>query len=254
MAFIQPFYTTITPIVMRHFFLLLFCTLFVLSASAQRRKDNRYLECGIMFGVNNYSGDVSYQRVEIEETRPGFGIYTRYRFTHNFSMRAQIYSGSISGNDIHATAQERRERSFKFGTSIFEGALLAEWTFFNGDRYSKTGIHNSGFRPYIFAGIGFAKADPKTEYYGPEDKRNLYLRTPLPEEGLAKNFILAPLGGGIYYELNEAIVFGLEGSIRPVFSDDIDGVRTNGNPKANDWYYFAGVTLSMIMGRAGGAR
>jgi Domain of unknown function (DUF6089) len=239
---------------MRHLFLLFLLTFTTLHVSAQRKKDNRYLECGIMIGANNYSGDVSYQRVELEETRPGFGIFTRYRFTNNFSLRAQLYSGSISGNDVNATSAERRDRSFKFGTSIYEGALLGEWTFFNGDRYSSTGVHRSGFRPYLFAGIGFTKADPKTEYYGPEDKRNLYLRTPLPEDGLAKNFILAPVGGGIYYEINEAVVIGIEGSIRPVFSDDIDGVRLNGNPDANDWYYFGGITLSMIMGRAGGAR
>ena len=48
-------------------------------------------------------------------------------------------------------------------------------------------------------------------------------------------------------DIFERLVIGLEGGWRPVFSDDLDGIRRNGNPGKGDWYYFAGVTVSFIL-------
>jgi hypothetical protein len=201
------------------------------------------IEGGIMLGITNYSGDVAENRMELVETQPGFGVFARYHFTKSFGIKAHIYSGSITGDDKNTVNANRK---YKFGTSIFEGAIVGEWTLFPKDRLTNTGVFRPIFEPYLFGGIGFTRADPKAEYYGTTP--NIDLKVPLPEENIKTRYLLAPVGAGIRVTLSERFVLGLEGGLRPVFSDDLDGMRMNGNPSSNDWYYFAGLTTSIILG------
>lgn len=196
-----------------------------------------------MFGVTNYSGDVSEKTVELNETRPGYGIFARYHLNKTISIKGHVYSGSISGDDANTINAARK---YKFGTSIFETGLVGEWTLFPKDRITGTGVFRSIVEPYLFAGIGFTMADAKAEYYG--DNPNRDLRVPLPEEDINGRFLLAPVGAGVRATIAERLVIGIEGGFRPVFSDDLDGMRVNGNPSKNDWYYFAGATASLILG------
>jgi OmpA-OmpF porin, OOP family len=204
---------------------------------------HRTLEAGIMLGATNYSGDVAEKRVELEETQPGYGFFARYHFNKNFSMKAHVYSGSISGDDKNTANFYRK---YKFGTSIFETAVVGEWTFFAKDRLSNTGVFKPIFEPYIFGGLGFTFAEPKAEYYG--NNPNQDLRIPIDQEVINTRYLLAPVGAGIRATLTERFVIGLEGGIRPVFSDDLDGMEINGNPNSNDWYYFSGLTIALILG------
>ena len=204
---------------------------------------SRTLEAGLMFGATNYSGDLAEKRVEWVETHPGFGIFARYHLSRQFSIKGHVYSGSISGDDKNTINYTRK---YKFGTSIFETALVGEWTIFPQDRLTNTGVFKPIFEPYVFAGVGFTSADPKAEYYG--DMPNRDLRVPLPEDGITTKYLLAPAGAGIRATITERLVLGLEGGIRPVFSDDLDGMRINGNPDNNDWYYFGGLTIAIILG------
>jgi OmpA-OmpF porin, OOP family len=212
---------------------------------AQNRVKNRFLDGGVMLGITNYSGDVSEKRVDIQETRPGYGFYLRYHFSKDFALKAHVYSGSISGDDKHNP--NRAARSFKFGTSIFETALVGEWSPFSRNRYNYTGLHRSFVTPYIFGGIGVTFANPIAEYYGPPDQRNQWLRVPLPEENLQTRFLLIPVGAGLQFDITDHLRLGGEFGIRPVLSDDLDGIRLNGNPNSGDWYYFGGITLSVIV-------
>ena len=197
----------------------------------------------MMFGGTNYSGDLSEKTVELKETQPGFGFFVRYHLNANLSLKAHIYSGSISGDDKNTS---RAGRKYRFGTSIFETAIVGEWAFLAHDRYSNTGIFKSHLQPYIFGGVGFTFGDPRAEYYGTTPNQDL--KVPLPEEGLKNKFILAPVGAGIRTEITDWLALGIEGGVRPVFSDDLDGMKVNGNPDSGDWYYFAGLTLSVMLG------
>ena len=228
-----------------HKFLVLLCLLSVVSLNAQRNGRNRFLEAGFLFGVTNYSGDMVEKRIQISETHLGYGAYGRYHFGPLFSMKAHVYTGAISGDDVHSST--RKERSLRFSTNIVELGLVGEINFGRRDRFSSTGIHNFSLTPYIFAGIGATFANAEAEYYGPPDQLNENLLVPLPEEGLSDRFLLVPMGVGIRADISEFFVLGLEGGWRPVFSDDLDGVRYNGNPESGDWYYFAGLTTSFII-------
>lgn len=224
--------------------LLLLLPLFITQSIAFSQR-NSYFEAGFLFGLTNYSGDVASSAIEISETQPGYGVYFRYHFSRSFSAKAHVYSGSISGDDKNSPTLAPRK--IRFSTSIVEIGGAAEWKLWGQERYSSTGIHNFFVTPYLFIGLGFAITDPKAEYYGDPGQSELYLKAPLPEDGLRKNFLLAPMGVGLRADVLDRLVVGLEGGWRPVFSDDLDGIHTNGNPKKGDWYYFAGVTVSFIL-------
>jgi len=225
-------------------YLFTFLLFYSLSSVAFSQKlSDRYVEAGMMFGATNYSGDLSEKAVELNETQPGFGFFIRYHVNRSISLKAHIYSGSITGDDKNTS---RAARKYRFGTSIFETALIGEWYLLPHDRYSNTGIFKSRLEPYLFGGLGVTFADPKAEYYG--NTPNQDLKVPLPEEGLKTKFLLAPVGGGIRTEIFDWLALGVEGGIRPVFSDDLDGMKINGNPNNGDWYYFGGMTLSVLMG------
>lgn len=211
------------------------------SLSAQR---SSYFETGFLFGLTNYSGDMSQSIVEIGETQPGYGLYFRYHFSSHFSAKAHIYSGSISGDD--ANSSTLKNRKMRFSSSIIEFGAVGEWMLLGRERYSNTGIHNFFITPYVFGGLGLTYADAKAEYYG-EPNSEFAPEYSLPEEGLRNKFLLAPLGVGLRADVLERLVIGLEGGWRPVFSDDLDGVRRNGNPSKGDWYYFGGITISFIL-------
>jgi hypothetical protein len=228
---------------------LVLCLLFLsLYAHAQPGGYGRhYLEAGFLFGLTDYSGDLSEKPIDIRETHPGYGAYVRYHVSRNFAFKAHVYSGTISGDDAHTS---RFDRHFRFSTSLVELATVAEWYPFAKDRFTATGIHQFSVSPYLFAGLGVTFADASAEYYGTDEKKSIYLKVPFPEDGLQHRFLLTPVGGGVRFDVFEYLVLSVEGGLRPVYSDDIDGIRRNGNPKKGDWYYFSGVTVSFILGKA----
>jgi hypothetical protein len=207
----------------------------------------KYLEVGFLFGVTNYSGDLTEKAVDLRHTNVGYGAFMRYHFTRNLGLKAHVYSGALSGDDAGTT---RFDRKFRFSTSLVELGLVGEWYLFAHDRFTGTGIHQFTVTPYLYAGIGYTYAKASAEYYGPPDKMNTYLKVLFPEDGLKHNFILAPVGGGLRFDVFDYLVISVETGFRPVFSDDIDGIRRNGNPKNGDWYYFSGITASFILGQA----
>lgn len=207
-------------------------------------QQTRYFETGFLLGLTSYSGDIAESTVEIKELQPGYGLYFRYHFSNHFALKAHVYSGSIAGDD--ANSPSLANRKIRFSTSIIEFGSAAEWHILGKERYTNTGIHNFFVTPYLFAGLGFTFADAKTEYYG-DPSSEFAPEFSIPEEGLRKNFLLAPMGVGIRADILDRLVIGAEFGFRPVFSDDLDGVRQNGNPDKGDWYYFTGLTISFIL-------
>jgi hypothetical protein len=229
---------------MKHFCLILFVFLAFHHVDAQK---GSYWEAGFLLGATNYSGDLTEKIIDLKATHPGYGAYLRYMHNRHLGFKAHVYSGAISGDDARSSTLNRRY--FRFGTNIVELGAVAEWHIWNKERFSKTGLHKFYFYPYIYAGTGVAFASAEAEYYGPADLRNEILRVPLPEDGLSQVFLLAPMGAGLRFDIFERLIIGVEGGWRPVFSDDLDGIKLNGNPKSDDWYYFAGTTITFVLGR-----
>lgn len=235
---------------MRNFlFILLLLFAFELNSQSQYKANHRYFEAGFLFGLTNYSGDIAEKNFYISESHLGYGAYARYFLSNQFSLRAHLFSGAISGDDANAKDPLTRRRSFRFGTDILEIGLGGEWHILGRSRFSKTGLHHYFLSPYLYLGVGATFSGAKAEFYGAPEDRNVFFVVPLPEVGLHQRFLIAPMGVGLRADINEGLVIGVEAGWRPVFSDDLDGVRLNGNPESNDWYYFGGTTISFILNR-----
>ncbi|MBU6342669.1 MAG: hypothetical protein KGS48_14335 [Bacteroidetes bacterium] len=202
-----------------------------------------YKEMGIMLGATNYSGDIAERDIEINQTKLGFGFFFRYHITQKLHVKAQFYSGAISGDD--ANSPTLNVRKFRFYGRINELTAIGEWVPLALEHVTITGIHNYYVSPFVFFGVGVAHSKPEAEYYGPASNRNLYLRTPLPENNIENRYFLStPIGAGVRIDHSERLTFSVEGGWRPVYHDSLDGIKINGNPKKGDWYYFMGITAS----------
>lgn len=220
----------------------------VLDAQDARKKRNvHYLELGMMLGGTQYSGDVAQQDWELNQTRAGFGAFARYHLLHELMVKGQVYYGFLSGDDRNSTTMNIRK--YRFFTPVLESSLVLEYVPFALERMTKTGMHNAYFSPYIFAGIGHAYTSRvETEYYGTDADRSKWLLVPFPEDGkTSRQFTTVPFGFGMRFDYLERFSFGAELGWRPVFSDLLDGVSINGNPKQKDWYYFFGLTASYFI-------
>ncbi|MFN0036888.1 MAG: DUF6089 family protein [Saprospiraceae bacterium] len=220
---------------------------FGLSAQSPFSPKQRYLEAGIFFGAANYSGDLAERNIQFKESHLGYGLHARYFLSRWVALRAHFYAGSISGNDANAKAPDTRERSFRFAADILEMGLGGEWHIFGKRRFSDDDEHPFALSPYIYAGVGGTFSGTKVEYYGPPEDRDKHVVVPLPEVPRRQQFFVIPIGAGLRVNLNETVTVGLEGGFRPMLSDNLDGVRLNGNSEGNDWYYFGGATVSFVL-------
>ncbi len=211
-------------------------------AYAQFHQTSHPLEAGVMLGLAGYSGDMSARRVDFQELRPAYGAFLRFQLSRHFAVKGQLYAGAISGDDKYSDVKAPRQ--FKFGTALVELAGVLEWQLVARDR----AVGRDFFiTPVAFAGLGYTFADADAQYYGPPAEREKFLLVPLPEENLKSRFLLPIVGGGVRMAFFDRLIFSLEGGLRPVLSDDIDGVSLNGNPGENDWYYFFGATVAMVL-------
>ena len=104
----------------------------------------------------------------------------------------------------------------------------------------------------MFGGLGVTFANAEADFYTNPDLLNDYIKDPDEFNVTQRNrFLLAPVGVGLRADIRDHLVIGIEGGLRPVFSDKLDGIENNANPESGDWYYFAGVTISFVMNRRG---
>jgi Domain of unknown function (DUF6089) len=208
-----------------------FFTLFAAQICAQNNSSSdgsakKITEIGISVNMFHYSGDLAEERIVLKEGEYGFGFHIRHQLTDRVHLFANGIFGRIAGDDAN-NGPGLRERKYRFFSPIREFSAQVEFyptkTFVLGSANSFT------LRPYMFAGAGIVKVDPKAEYYGPGI-------SPFPEPDLKKTLITTPVGFGFRSDVYERI--SIHGSIgwRPVYSDELDGVSINANPNNPDWY------------------
>ena len=230
------------------FFPVLFLT--ITHAFSQRISNPRFLEGGVVIGLTNYAGDFTEKPVVISETKFGFGVFTRYHFSSRFALKAQLYTGNISGSDANSSSAGLRARSLRFKTNILDVALIGEWNVLNIKPVDRNGVRNFPIVPYLYLGIGSVMMNPQVEYYGPPEAFNQQVPYGLSETGrLHETALFIPVGGGLRMQLTERLTIGAEAGWRPVFSDQLDGVSLNGSQEFNDWYFAALASVSFVLSR-----
>lgn len=204
--------------------ILIFC-LFCIPGQSQ------FWELGVRGGISNYQGDLSPVAFTISETHLAGGAFLRMNFNEYFSLRANTFFGTISGDDQNFNDDRVYKRNLSFRSPIFEVSLLPEFYF--------TGINNCNkiVSPYIFAGIAMFNFSPEANYKG----QWIELQ-PLGTEGQGtsefpdrEKYELTqfsiPFGAGVKIATKSGFNIGLETSFRKTFTDYLDDVsRTYADP------------------------
>ncbi|MBI1308025.1 MAG: hypothetical protein GC181_15580 [Bacteroidetes bacterium] len=178
-------------------------------------------EHGIMIGASNYHGDLAYNIVP-GETKPAFGLHTRYNFTPYWSFRNALSYGTISGSDKNFSDYQSRNLSFK--NNILEFSSVFEFNFLPfGSR-----ILSKDFSSYAMLGIAIFHHNPKAYYQGQwYDLRKLYTEGQSNKDQYGVLQMAIPFGGGIKYNITKNLVVGFEVGWRKTFTDYLDDVSKN---------------------------
>ncbi len=199
-------------------------------------------EFGPMMGFSFSQNDMA--NLSAKETHPAGAFLLRKQVNQSFALRAQVVTGTISGNDKNRSANVAR--GYTFESPVNEFSLLAEYDFF-GKRRNPEGIFKKMWSPYLFTGIGIALTNPKIDF---NEKNNPTQAANIAADkaNAKKRFNSLPLGVGVKYSLSEKMTLYAESGLRLVFSDYLDGISLTASPKQNDTYTFTGVGITFKLG------
>lgn len=196
-------------------------------------------EAGLFIGPSFYVGDLTEEDKNLSTSInfPAFGLNINRNLSESFALRANFTYAKLSSDEREFDEGEHMDRGWAFENDLVEISLVGQYEFLGKNRYKNNGEFNKTVSPYIFAGVGLAFGKATIE----DEKR-----TELDKEESSRFAI--PVGLGLKFDLSRKIALGLEGGLRPTFSDNLDGVSIRGDREDNDWYGFAGVNLTFRLG------
>lgn len=194
------------------------------------------LELGLSIGALNYQGDFSESPVSIEQTHFSIGFGAHQIITPKMSIRLSALFGKISGdyNNISTT------RLWTFERELTEFTLMGEWHPWGKKRWNDKAELNNKLSPYIALGTGLVFGEHQINI--PEEDALRF-----QEETNTDGFVVLPIALGARLFLSDSFTISGEFSTRYTLSDTLDGVSNNGNPDANDWYVYGGVSLRYVI-------
>jgi hypothetical protein len=216
-------------------YLLLFCLPFPSWA--------QYWEVGILLGASNYTGDLSNSPITLKLTKGATGGIIRYNLSPWFTIKTNVYYGSIEGNDKYSKSAENKSRNLSFKSNLLDIGLNGELNL-TGYKSGHPVYKNS---PYLFFGVSLFRFNPKAIYHYTQisayDQRLADLEgkwvalQPLCTEGQGSTKyndrekynltqISIPFGVGWKIALSRFWNFGIEIGARTTFTDYLDDVST----------------------------
>ena len=202
---------------------------FILIVSNAR---SQYIEFGTGVGVLGYIGDMD-RGIYPKDFSLGFDVLFRANHSNVVSTRYSLIVGSLQGNDANFVDILGQKRGVSFKTSIVEVSGVMEYYFLD---YKN--IHSTiRWSPYLFGGMSL--------FHIPKEEANFWSNVHL---GI-------PFGIGFKQLIGKKYAASVEGGMRKLFTDGIDGVSDGsvyiknyqyGNPNDDDWYYFIGISFVYI--------
>lgn len=195
-------------------------------------------EVGFFLGGTNYIGDIGSTNY-IYPNEPAGAIFFKYNKNPKIAFRATYSYLPITGNDLDADTDLKRNRGLNFSNTIHELAVGIEYNFYDYD------ISTPGktWTPYITLDL----AAYNYQYVSSEPQPNQYLYD-------TKNSFTIPFGVGFKSKLIGPIAFAIETKFRYSLEDDLDYTTEtipslNFGGTGNDWYTFTGISLIYTFGR-----
>jgi hypothetical protein len=232
------------------------------------------LEVGAFGGGSFYMGDLN-PKYPFLQTSLAYGFVARYNLSSRWTAKLNVLNGKLIGDDNKSNFLP--ERGLRFDADIYEMSIVMEFNFL---RYF-TGSMKNFISPYIFGGPGFFFAQPKNNGKSLRDYHTEGQGTTFDDNGTRKEYsyfhFSIPFGIGLKYSVSKKIALSVEWGMRKTFTDYIDDVSTSyylsssavkpgdpnypylvvsdpglnhepyqqrGNSETNDWYSFAGFTIT----------
>ncbi len=226
------------------------------------------MEVGLFGGGSYYIGDLN-PSMPFVKTQIAYGVLARYNLDERWAVKLGITRGKVKGNSANSSFLP--DRQLQFESPVTDISAVVEFNFF---KYF-TGSKHNWVTPYIFVGVGAFFYAPeaggfKLRDLGTEGQTIGYLgRKPYSSTALS-----IPFGVGVKMSLTKRLAIGAYWEMHKTFIDYLDDVSTTyylygpaidpnvpdefysdpamthevgmqrGNPKSDDWFSFAGITLT----------
>lgn len=208
------------------------CGLFVMLCFAGLTRAQQ-IEFGLYGGVSNYMGDVSEQKLKLDQTHPSVAVLGRYNISKKLTFKGFVGYGKVSGADSLAEVPANKVRNTNFFSDIYEFSVQMEYNLVENNLSTRG---RKPLIPYLFGGIGVFHFNPKTNFGGRE-----YELQPLGTEGQGtttyndkKKYnlttVCVPIGIGLKKKVTPYLSVGIEVGMRFTFTnylDDIGGTYAN---------------------------
>ena len=257
--------------------LLILISFFVFSFVGKAQQFTPNTEVGILLGTSYYLGDLN--TTHFKNILPAGGLVIRKNIDRRFSYKAELLYLNLAADDRNNAADTIAiNRGLHFKSPLYELSGQIEFNFLPYE----PGNPLYTWTPFVYAGISFFHFNPKAENkdglwvdlqeLGTEGQGT----SSFPDR---KKYdltqIAIPLGGGLKIAVNPSFNIILEYGVRKTFTDYLDDVSKTypgkvellpeygisssemsdplgthvhgdqrGDPNKNDWYSFAGITLS----------
>lgn len=204
--------------------------LILLVSLAYNVSSQRLLDYGISVGVSNYLGEIGGKEktrkdfiadLKLAKTRWSGGGFVRLKLLPKVSAKLAIDYIRIEGDDKLSTNKARNTRNLNFRNDMIDLGLTGEYFFFENNDIGNSKRYKTGFRAYVFGGLGCVYSNPQAFYKGTW----VNLR-PLHTEGVKyKSVVLnIPVGAGCYFTLKNKHRLGVEFNWRTTFTDYLDDI------------------------------
>jgi hypothetical protein len=213
----------------RIYWLLLFLYL-PYSLSGQRVSDY-----GVFAGTSSYLGDINPNRMLYSPSLAA-GILYRYNFNPRQALRTSLFYGGIEAYDINFKNNFQQTRKAEFYGNVGEWAIQFEFNFLPFSTQGKTW----DYTPYLAAGVGIA-------FFNTTSKTP---NSPQKTTDIKRYDPVIPFSIGFKVNMYKNLGLEAEYGFRKTFCDTFDGLKDFVSPSDvgwihnNDWYSFAGVTVT----------
>lgn len=182
-------------------------------------------EAGGFVGSAGYVGDIQSKNV-LRVSDLAFGAQVKRNFDSYWSAKLNLMHGTIFGADELSTNPDQQIRNLRFYSPISEASLQVEFNFL----HYLAGVSRNRITPYLFAGVGLVKFNPKVDVNS-GGVRSTYTLRDFLTEGQEKPYktlaMSIPYGIGLKYNIRGN--WNLIGEIgyRDAKTDYLDDVSQN---------------------------